>query len=191
MTATADPWPALVDVAIVGGGLAGCALATALARSRHRRHRPGATAVVAVACRRRVQLAGHGRGAAAAGRRRARDRPRGAPDPGDAPRDAGRGGRPPDVRDGERRPAGRGLRSLGARSCPGGAGDRRRRHRAAWRGGRGGRAGRRAAGPDHPGRRRAPARSVAASWSARTAPIRSSRGPRASPDPAGSPSASA
>src|SRR5688572_31214471 len=33
MTATADPQRALIDVAIVGGGLAGCALATALART--------------------------------------------------------------------------------------------------------------------------------------------------------------
>ena len=61
--------------------------------------------------------------------------PRGAPDPGDAPRDAGRSDRPPDLRDGERRPAGGGLRSVGARSGPGGAGDRRRRRRCgvAWR----------------------------------------------------------
>ncbi len=33
MTATPDPEPELVDVAIVGGGLAGCALATALAQA--------------------------------------------------------------------------------------------------------------------------------------------------------------
>ena len=33
MSATADHGPALVDVAIVGGGLAGCALASALART--------------------------------------------------------------------------------------------------------------------------------------------------------------
>ena len=94
---------------------------------------------------------------------------------------AGRGGRPPDVRRGDRRTAGGRLRSLSARSGARGAGGRtpgpsiRRGMAVEAR-----RAGRRA-GPVLTTRGAAGtrARSGAASWSGRTARTRSSRGPQA------------
>ena len=102
------------DVAIVGAGIAGSALAARLARRRARRRRPGAGAGVALARGRGVRLAGRGRGAAADRSGRGRHRPGGAADPGAVPHDAGRGQRPADLRRRDRRADGGRVRPVRA-----------------------------------------------------------------------------
>ena len=179
------------DVAIVGGGLAGCALAVALARRRRRGRRARAAAGLALAGRGRVQLPGRSRRAAARRARRRGPAPRRATHPGDAPRDPGWRRGPVDVRRRGRRPDRCRLRPVGARSGAGRAGGR-------CRGGGPARTRGRDASTSMAAARSLacavpvdPRRSTAGSSSGRMARTRSSRVPRGSRAQRGSPSGSA